>query len=78
MQKVIAATPARDDADHIPLIVDQNPQVPSRIRHLIEGTGDDPGPVLAAMAARLQAAGAARWPCPATPPITMPRPCGRR
>lgn len=58
MQKVIAATPARDDADHIPLIVDQNPQVPSRIRHLIEGAGDDPGPVLAAMARRLQKAGA--------------------
>jgi aspartate racemase len=58
MQRVLAATPASDDADHIPLIVDQNPQVPSRIRHLIEGTGDDPGPVLAAMARRLQAAGA--------------------
>jgi aspartate racemase len=58
MQKVIAATPARDDADHIPLIIDQNPQVPSRIRHLIEGTGEDPGPVLAQMAQRLQAAGA--------------------
>lgn len=59
MQKVIAATPARDDADHIPLIVDQNPQVPSRIRRLIEGTGEDPGPVLAGMAQRLQAIGAA-------------------
>lgn len=59
MQKIIAATPARDDADHVPLIVDQNPQVPSRIRHLIEGRGEDPGPVLAAMARRLQAAGAA-------------------
>jgi len=58
MQRIIAATPAADDADHLPLIVDQNPQVPSRIRHLIEGTGDDPGPVLAAMAGRLQAAGA--------------------
>lgn len=58
MQKLIAATPARDDADHIPLIVDQNPQVPSRIRHLIERTGEDPGPVLAGMAQRLQAAGA--------------------
>jgi len=58
MQRVLAATPATDDADHIPLIVDQNPQVPSRIRHLIEGTGDDPGPVLAEMARRLQAAGA--------------------
>ncbi len=58
MQKIISATPAKDDADHIPLIVDQNPQVPSRIAHLIEGRGDDPGPVLAAMARRLQAAGA--------------------
>lgn len=58
MQKIIAATPARDDADHIPLIVDQNPQVPSRIRHLIEGTGEDPAPVLAAMARRLETAGA--------------------
>jgi aspartate racemase len=32
--------------------------VPSRIRHLIEGTGDDPGPVLADMARRLVAGGA--------------------
>ena len=30
MQKVLAAVTARDDADHIPLLVDQNPQVPSR------------------------------------------------
>jgi aspartate racemase len=58
MQRIISATPAADDADHLPLIVDQNPQVPSRIRHIIEGTGDDPGPVLAAMARRLQDAGA--------------------
>lgn len=58
MQKVIAATPARDDKDHVPLLVDQNPQVPSRIRHLIEGTGEDPTPVLVAMAQRLQGAGA--------------------
>ena len=58
LQRILAATPARDDADHIPLIVHQNPQVPSRIRHLIEGTGGDPGPVLAQMARDLQAAGA--------------------
>jgi aspartate racemase len=58
MQKVIAAVPARDDADHVPLIVDQNSQVPSRIRRLIEGTGEDPAPVLAAMARRLEGAGA--------------------
>lgn len=58
LQKVLNAIPARDDADHIPLIIDQNPQVPSRIAHLLEGAGDDPGPVLAAMARRLVAGGA--------------------
>lgn len=58
MQKLLAAVRAQDDADHLPLIVDQNPQVPSRIRHLIEGTGEDPGPVLADMARRLVAGGA--------------------
>ncbi|ALN71229.1 aspartate/glutamate racemase family protein [Aureimonas sp. AU20] len=58
MQKLIQAVPAQDDADHVPLLVDQNPQVPSRILHLIEGTGEDPGPTLAAMAARLERAGA--------------------
>ncbi len=58
MQKVIAARPASDDADHIPLIVHQNPQVPSRIKALIEGTGENPGPVLAAMACDLERAGA--------------------
>ena len=59
MQKVLAAIPARDDADHIPLIVHQNPQVPSRIAALIEGQGRDPGPVLAQMARDLAGAGAA-------------------
>ena len=58
MQKVIAAVAAQDDADHIPLIVHQNPAVPSRIRRLIEGSGDDPAPVLAQMARDLAAAGA--------------------
>lgn len=58
MQKLLAAVPARDDSDHIPLIVHQNPQVPSRIKALIEGTGEDPGPVLARMARDLHAAGA--------------------
>lgn len=58
MQKVLAAVPAQDDADHIPLIVHQNPGVPSRIRRLIDGVGDDPGPVLAGMARDLTRAGA--------------------
>lgn len=58
MARVIRAVPAADDADHVPLIVDQNPAVPSRIARLVEGRGDDPGPVLAAMARRLAGAGA--------------------
>lgn len=58
MQKVLRAVPASDDADHVPLIVHQNPQVPSRIAALIDGTGPDPAPVLAAMAADLEHAGA--------------------
>jgi len=58
MQKVIAGTPARDDSDHVPLIVHQNPQVPSRIAALIERSGPDPSPVLERMARDLAAAGA--------------------
>ncbi|MEL6701422.1 MAG: amino acid racemase, partial [Pseudomonadota bacterium] len=58
MARVMAAVPAQDDRDHVPLMVDQNPQVPSRIARLIEGDGEDPAPVLADMARRLQGAGA--------------------
>ncbi len=58
MSRVIARTQAQDDSDHVPMIVDNNTQVPSRIKALIEKTGEDPGPVLAAMARRLEAAGA--------------------
>ncbi len=57
-QRVMATVQANDDADHLPLIIDMNPQVPSRIAHLIEGTGPDPAPVIAKMAQRLEAAGA--------------------
>ncbi|MEL7114990.1 MAG: amino acid racemase [Pseudomonadota bacterium] len=57
-KKLIDAVPAQDDKDHIPLLIDMNPQVPSRIAHLIEGKGEDPGPILAAMAQRLEVAGA--------------------
>lgn len=58
MQKVLDAVPAQDDADHVPLIVHQNPAVPSRIAALIEGTGPSPLPVLQGMARDLAAAGA--------------------
>jgi aspartate racemase len=58
MSRLIEAMPAQDDADHIPLIVHQNPAVPSRLAHLVTGDGPDPGPVLTRMARDLQAAGA--------------------
>lgn len=58
MQRVLAAVTPRDDADHLPLIVHQNPQVPSRIAALIDGTGPSPAPALQAMARDLAAAGA--------------------
>ncbi|MEH6628981.1 MAG: amino acid racemase [Motiliproteus sp.] len=58
MSRVIASTPARDDVDHIRMIVDNNPKVPSRIKALIEKTGESPGPCMAEMGKRLQAHGA--------------------
>ena len=58
MQRVIDATPAQDDIDHVHLLVDNNPKVPSRIKALIEGDGENPGPVISEMARRLERAGA--------------------
>jgi aspartate racemase len=58
MRRVIAATPARDDADHIHMIVDCNPKIPSRIAALIEGTGTSPAPELCRMARSLEEQGA--------------------
>ena len=57
MAKVIALTPAGKDQDHIPMLVDHNPHVPNRQDHIL-GRGEDPGPALAAMAMRLEQAGA--------------------
>ena len=57
MAKVIAATPAGRDQDHIRMVVDHNPSVPNR-QEAILADGDDPGPALADMSARLEAAGA--------------------
>ncbi|WP_107851052.1 cysteate racemase [Oceanimonas marisflavi] len=57
MRRVIALTPAGDDADHIHMLVDNNPKVPSRIKALIEGTGESPGPFMAEMARGLERAG---------------------
>lgn len=57
-QRLIDRVDAHDDADHIPLLIDMNPQVPSRLRFLMESQGEDPGIELAKMARRLECAGA--------------------
>lgn len=58
MARIVKATPAGDDADHLHMIVDNNPKIPSRIAALIDGTGESPAPELVRMARGLQAAGA--------------------
>jgi aspartate racemase len=58
MRRVLAKTPAQDDQDHIHLIVESNPKIPSRIAHLIEGTGVDPTSELVRIARNLERAGA--------------------
>ena len=58
MQRIIRLTPALDDMDHIRCIVDNNPKVPSRIKAIIEGDGEDPGPCMADMGRRLESWGA--------------------
>lgn len=58
MRRVLLATPASDDRDHVHLIVDSNPDVPSRIAALIERTGESPEAELVSMAGRLHGAGA--------------------
>ncbi|HMR30451.1 MAG TPA: amino acid racemase [Geminicoccaceae bacterium] len=56
MAKVLAATGASTDQEHLHLIVDCNPKVPNR-NDAIAGRGPSPAPDLVAMARRLEAAG---------------------
>ncbi|MCF6247242.1 MAG: amino acid racemase [Desulfobacula sp.] len=58
MQRIICLTPALDDIDHIHCLVDNNPKVPSRIKAIIEGDGEDPGSCMADMGKRLETFGA--------------------
>ncbi|BHH83589.1 cysteate racemase [Desulforhopalus sp. 52FAK] len=58
MQRIIANTPAGDDVDHIHCIVDNNPKIPSRIKAILNGDGEDPGPCMADMGKKLEGYGA--------------------
>ncbi len=58
LRRIIQRTPADDDSDHIHMLVENSPRIPSRITHLIDGTGEDPTPELVRIARNLEAAGA--------------------
>lgn len=57
LSEVVSLTEAGCDQDHIPMLVDSNTKVPNR-QAAILGDGDDPGPIIAQMGRRLEAAGA--------------------
>jgi aspartate racemase len=59
LRRLVAATPAEDDQDHIHILVDNNPKIPSRLAAIVDGTGEDPLPTLVAMAKGLEKQGAA-------------------
>ena len=59
LRRVVEMTPAKDDCDHIHMIVDNNPKVPSRIAALVEGEGISPEAELCRMACRLRDSGCA-------------------
>ena len=61
MRRVIEATPAADDVDHIRMLVDNNPKIPSRIAALIDGTGESPVPCLIEMAQGLERRAPISW-----------------
>lgn len=57
LDKIVKATPARRDQDHLKVVVEQNPQIPDRTRNLIHGEPDPTIP-LYATCRRLEDAGA--------------------
>ena len=58
MARIIELTPATEDSDHIHMLVDNNPKVPSRIDAIVNRAPIDPTPTLVAMAQGLERQGA--------------------
>ena len=54
--KIIKNTPARSDQEHIPIIIDNYPQIPDRTAFL-KGTGESPLPFILESVRRLEACG---------------------
>lgn len=57
MTKIIRATPAQKEQEHIRILVDNNPHIPCRIEAIMRN-GESPGPIMAEMAANLEKWGA--------------------
>ncbi|MGI6226157.1 MAG: aspartate/glutamate racemase family protein [Peptococcales bacterium] len=57
MTKIIRATPAKIEQEHIRVLVDNNPHIPPRVEAIM-GDGENPGPVMAEMARNLEKGGA--------------------
>ncbi len=57
LSKLVIATPATQDRDHIPVIVQSIPQVPDRTSAIL-GEGPSPLPEMISMASKVKAAGA--------------------
>ncbi len=55
--KILAATPAKCDQEHLHVILDSNAKTPERVAALLSG-GEDPTPMLQGSARRLEQAGA--------------------
>ena len=56
-RRLVAATPATIDQDHLRIVIDNDPTVPDRTRALLHG-GPTPAPAMRRMAERLVTAGA--------------------
>jgi aspartate racemase len=56
-QRIVNATNAKMDGEHLRIIVDNNPKIPSRQDAILKGT-EDPGPMLAMTALNIEKAGA--------------------
>ena len=57
MKKIILATPAATDQEHIPMLVDNAPQIPDRTKAIL-GQGESPVAAMVKSARRLEAGGA--------------------
>lgn len=56
-RRIVLKTPAQCDQDHIPIVIDNNPQIPDRGLFILNG-GPDPRPALCRSARKLERMGA--------------------